>query len=194
MTGIGTQIKNALGWFLTKLKGNVVNNLTSTSTDLPLSAAKGKDLQDQITSLNTNITKHGGQFLAGQGANGGYSFLNDGGHDTGIYSDADGDLYFKKNNVVYRFSTPNGDETISSQKTVTGAIRVINCGGVSKDSFGNWPLYLQAIDANAVRNGARAGIAFHNPGESGGVLFLQGGQLHFCDNGGQFFTINMTKH
>lgn len=55
MTGIGTQIKNALGWFLTKLKGNVVNNLTSTSTDLPLSAAKGKDLQDQITSLNTNL-------------------------------------------------------------------------------------------------------------------------------------------
>ena len=55
MTGIGTQIKNALGWFLTRLKGNVVNNLTSTSTDLPLSAAKGKDLQDQITSLNTNI-------------------------------------------------------------------------------------------------------------------------------------------
>ena len=55
MTGIGTQIKNALGWFLTRLKGNVVNNLTSTSTDLPLSAAKGKDLQDQITSLNTNM-------------------------------------------------------------------------------------------------------------------------------------------
>lgn len=59
MTGIGTQIKNALGWFLTRLKGNVVNNLTSTSTDLPLSAAKGKDLQDQITSLNTNM-KQGG--------------------------------------------------------------------------------------------------------------------------------------
>ena len=56
MTGIGTQIKNALGWFLTRLKGNVVNNLTSTSTDLPLSAAKGKDLQDQITSLNTKLT------------------------------------------------------------------------------------------------------------------------------------------
>ena len=55
MTGIGTQIKNALGWLLTRLKGNVVNNLTSTSTDLPLSAAKGKDLQDQITSLNTNM-------------------------------------------------------------------------------------------------------------------------------------------
>lgn len=55
MTGIGTQIKNALGWFLAKLKGNVVNNLTSTSTDLPLSAAKGKDLYDQITSLNTKI-------------------------------------------------------------------------------------------------------------------------------------------
>ena len=55
MTGIGTQIKNALGWFLTRLKGNVVNNVTSTSTDLPHSAAKGKDLQDQITSLNTKI-------------------------------------------------------------------------------------------------------------------------------------------
>ena len=58
MTGIGTQIKNALGWFLTRLKGNVVNNLTSTSTDLPLSAAKGKDLQDQITSLNTNSVQN----------------------------------------------------------------------------------------------------------------------------------------
>lgn len=55
MTGIGTQIKNALGWFLTGLKDNVVNNLTSASTDLPLSAAKGKDLQDQITSLNTKL-------------------------------------------------------------------------------------------------------------------------------------------
>ena len=60
MTGIGTQIKNALGWFLTRLKGNVVNNLTSTSTDLPLSAAKGKDLQDQITSLNTNLPIYSG--------------------------------------------------------------------------------------------------------------------------------------
>ena len=60
MTGIGTQIKNALGWFLTRLKGNVVNNLTSTSTDLPLSAAKGKDLQDQITSLNTKLPIYSG--------------------------------------------------------------------------------------------------------------------------------------
>ena len=60
MTGIGTQIKNALGWFLTRLKGNVVNNLTSTSTDLPLSAAKGKDLQDQITSLNTKLPIYNG--------------------------------------------------------------------------------------------------------------------------------------
>ena len=64
MTGIGTQIKNALGWFLTRLKGNVVNNLTSTSTDLPLSAAKGKDLQDQITSLNTKIGNHGFTLIA----------------------------------------------------------------------------------------------------------------------------------
>ena len=60
MTGIGTQIKNALGWFLTRLKGNVVNNLTSTSTDLPLSAAKGKDFQDQITSLNTKLPIYNG--------------------------------------------------------------------------------------------------------------------------------------
>ena len=35
---------------------NVVNNLTSTSTTTPLSAAQGKALNDKITTTNTNVT------------------------------------------------------------------------------------------------------------------------------------------
>ena len=172
---------------------DLVNNASTDDSTKAVAASVAKSLQDQISSLDANTTKHGGQFLAGQGATGGYSFLNDGGHDTGIYSDADGDLYFKQNNVVHRFSSPNADETITSQKTVTGSVRVVNCPAIDGNSWGGWPLYVQATDENAVRNGACAGIAFHNPGACAGVLFLQNGQLRFCNNGGQFYTINMTK-
>lgn len=46
------------------LKTNVVNNLTSTSTDVPLSAAQGKALNDSITSVKTTanaaLPKSGG--------------------------------------------------------------------------------------------------------------------------------------
>ena len=47
---------------------DVVNNTTSTSTSLPLSAAQGKKLQDEITNLNgnaiKNITRSGTTFTA----------------------------------------------------------------------------------------------------------------------------------
>lgn len=37
-------------------KANVVNNLTTTTTNVPLSAAQGKALNDKITTTNTNVT------------------------------------------------------------------------------------------------------------------------------------------
>lgn len=43
----------------------------------------------------------GGKHLAGQGAGGGYSFLGDGAEDTGMFSDSDGDLYFKQNGAKW---------------------------------------------------------------------------------------------
>lgn len=43
----------------------------------------------------------GGKHLAGQGAGGGYSFAGDGAEDTGMFSDADGDLYFKQNGAKW---------------------------------------------------------------------------------------------
>ncbi len=43
--------RNILSW----VKSNCVNNCVSTTTNLPLAAAQGKALQDQITSLNSNI-------------------------------------------------------------------------------------------------------------------------------------------
>ena len=62
MTGIGTQIKNALGWFKTNLVNNwliksCVADVSDQSTveNKALSAWQGKLLQDQINSLNTNL-------------------------------------------------------------------------------------------------------------------------------------------
>ena len=43
--------RNILSW----VKTNCVNNCASTATNLPLAAAQGKALQDQITTLNSNI-------------------------------------------------------------------------------------------------------------------------------------------
>ena len=39
---------------------DVINNLTSTDTDKPLSAAMGKSLKDSIDALNDNISEMGG--------------------------------------------------------------------------------------------------------------------------------------
>lgn len=41
-----------LGW----LRSNCVNNCTSTSQSLPLAASQGKALQEQITTLNSNLS------------------------------------------------------------------------------------------------------------------------------------------
>lgn len=49
LTNLG---KDILNW----VKSNCVNNCVSTTTNLPLAAAQGKALQDQITTLNSNIT------------------------------------------------------------------------------------------------------------------------------------------
>lgn len=37
------------------LKANIINNLTSTSTDAPLSANQGKVLKGEVDSLNENF-------------------------------------------------------------------------------------------------------------------------------------------
>lgn len=58
------------------------------------------------------------QFLSALGALGGYSFINDA--DTGMFSDYDGDLYFKKNNVKQDINSLLGG-ALSIAKGGTGA-------------------------------------------------------------------------
>lgn len=62
MINIKELIKDALTKFWSGCKKNVVNNLTSTSTDLPLSANMGKNLNDskqaKITGAATTVTSH----------------------------------------------------------------------------------------------------------------------------------------
>lgn len=62
MINIKELIKDALTKFWSGCKKNVVNNLTSTSTDLPLSANMGKSLNDskqaKITGAATTVTSN----------------------------------------------------------------------------------------------------------------------------------------
>lgn len=53
---VKNQILDSLKWFKAKLTSSIVNNCSSTSTTLPLSAAQGRSLQNQITQQNTNLT------------------------------------------------------------------------------------------------------------------------------------------
>ena len=61
---IKQKILGALDLFWQKLNSivckytDVVNNCTSTSTILPLSAAQGKNLQEQVNTLNSKISTH----------------------------------------------------------------------------------------------------------------------------------------
>ena len=65
---INKKILDALEMYSTKIKNvlisynDVINNCASTSTIKPLSAAQGKNLQDQITAINNNklITSNSG--------------------------------------------------------------------------------------------------------------------------------------
>ena len=65
---INRKILDALEMYSTKIKNvlisynDVINNCASTSTIKPLSAAQGKNLQDQITAINNNklITSNSG--------------------------------------------------------------------------------------------------------------------------------------
>lgn len=60
----------------------------------------------------------GGKHLAGQGPSGGYSFLGDGAEDTGMFSDFDGDLYFKQNDVKwYAAHSDHNHDSVYSKAT-----------------------------------------------------------------------------
>lgn len=54
---LATIISSSFSNFYRQLTKNYVNNLTSTSDNLPLAASQGKALNDKIESVNTNMQK-----------------------------------------------------------------------------------------------------------------------------------------
>ena len=68
----------------------------------------------------------GGKHLAGQGTNGGFSFVGDGAWDTGMFSDADGDLYFMQNGTKWYASHEGHTHSYLSLSggTLTGNLKV----------------------------------------------------------------------
>lgn len=79
---------------------------------------------DNATTLEgrtaAQILLQGGKHLAGQGDGGGYSFLGDYAEDTGMFSDADGELHFKQNGVKWyaAHADHNHDNTYSKATQV----------------------------------------------------------------------------
>ena len=80
---------------------------------------------DQSIHATKNIQIDGaeGQFLArqngGNGAYGGYSFAQDGGHDTGMFSAGDGNLQFYNNSVKTVEMFPTGEADVVFYGTLT---------------------------------------------------------------------------
>lgn len=89
-----------------------------------LTLKKGASITgDTNITGNSSIsgTLQGNRILAGQGTDGGYSFKNESGADTGIYSNSEGDLYFLINGNKTQFSelakTSSVNSSISSLRT-----------------------------------------------------------------------------
>lgn len=91
-------------------------------------------LDISLSSLGAAASSHnhnGTQFRAAQGTSGGFTFINDGSYDTGMYSNADGDLYFMRNGVKTPFTNISlSGHTHSylplSGGTMTGALNLKN--------------------------------------------------------------------
>jgi hypothetical protein len=97
-------------------------------------AAKGGNA-DTVDGLHASaFTREGGQHHSGQGAGGGYTFIGESSNDTGMFSDADGDLYFKKNASVYR-PYWNTDKVNNASRADTSG-RSDRAGAIQPQNYG----------------------------------------------------------
>lgn len=96
--GIGLTEENRLMFGSVASNGNIsyVNKLAYTS-EIPTTP-------EAIGAAPVGHNHNGSQFLASNGATGGYSFAGDVATDTGMFSDSDGDLYFMQNGVKTTFA------------------------------------------------------------------------------------------
>lgn len=84
----------------------------------------GPDFVNNAGNTNTlqgltpdQILAKGSKHLAGQGYSGGYSFINDGAYDTGLFSNYDGDLYLMRNGVVISLPLTSNSKPVTVQET-----------------------------------------------------------------------------
>lgn len=111
--------RNILSW----VKSNCVNNCVSTTTNLPLAAAQGKVLQDQITALNSNITQHtAGEFILPDGLKMCWGTVNNASFVKFPFEFTKKPIFFAQQintNVNISMSTHVVDITTSTANTVT---------------------------------------------------------------------------
>ncbi len=104
---------------------------------------------------NSNHNHNGSKYLAGQGKNGGYSFTNDGLEDTGMFSDADGDLYFMQNGTKWYASHSDHTHDIA-WGNISGKPSSYPPSG--HDHNGVYLPYLAGLTSGYVRTGQREGF------------------------------------
>lgn len=125
--------------------GNVNNTADSQKSVNYANSAGNADTVDGLHAVD--VVRQNCKHLAGQGLGGGYSFVGDGAEDTGMFSDSDGDLYFKKNGVRH---DPITNQNIGSQSVnyANSAGNADTVDGVHASSFSR---------ATHIRNGATGG-------------------------------------
>lgn len=109
------------------LGGRVASDL---SVNYANSAGNANNLEGHTAA---QILQLGGKHLAGQGPSGGYSFLGDGAEDTGMFSDADGDLYLMRNGR--RIDLPANGTIPNTAGTIANATNADTVDGKHASAF-----------------------------------------------------------
>ena len=101
--------------------GAIVRGFTSQSANL-------QEWQNSAGTVVAAVDANGRFLAQASGAFGGFTFVNDGGADTGMYSSGDGSLYFNTNNSRIL--------TLGTHPTITGNSLTVSTAGISSaDSF-----------------------------------------------------------
>lgn len=170
---------------------DIVDNLTSTDADVPLSANQGRVLKDELDDLKDEIPDVLPINKGGTGATTAAGALTNLGltataaelnHMDGVTSNVQTQINTLNNSLNNYLPTSGGS---------VGWLQTIGdySHAVDADAFAEAQIVLNASETNIKNNGHRAGLGFHNNGMNGAFLYFDDGRFKMIDNAGNISTI-----
>ena len=166
----------------------------STLADSSVLAAVDSSTNYKVSGsvLKTYVQQSGGMFLASEGGTGttGYSFVGDGGYDTGMFSSADGYIQFYSNNTKVIEVNPTGQIVLigsaANASNWENAKTIVTQASTGRSHTYNFGLVGEAVASAS--DSTKWGIGVYGRGNtngaqrSGGVMG-DGGVTNTADSG-----------